>query len=56
MSNLDHAVRWIQSIGKCGSLSAKSSICTRTANHDGNHRAEQMGGVRDGYIFEEWPW
>ncbi len=56
MTDLERAVRYIQSIGRCGSLSKKASICTRMTNHEGNHKAQEMSGPRDGHIYEEWVW
>jgi hypothetical protein len=56
-ASLGQARRFLQSIGKCGSLNADAYLCTMKANHQGtNHKAEIMGGIDDGKLLAEWPW
>lgn len=51
------AIKYLQSIGKCASVSAMGNMCTITANHSGRkHQAQVMGGIDDGKRLEEWDW
>lgn len=43
--------------GKCGSISLHGNLCNLTANHrPRNHELQQVGGVNDGFVIEEWEW
>lgn len=57
-SKIEEQRKFLWSIGKCGSLSKKGSLCTITANHRPHkHQAQVMEpGPDDGLVLEEWDW
>ncbi len=54
--NMEAAINYLHSIGKCGSKSQSGALCTLRENHDGYHQAQQMGGPMDGKVYSTWEW
>jgi hypothetical protein len=53
----DEDIHFLQSIGKCASVSEDNFLCTLNANHYGRmHKAQIMGGQEDGRVLAQWPW
>lgn len=53
----DEDIHFLQSIGKCASVSDQGYICTLSENHYGRmHKAQVLGGIDDGKVLQQWPW
>lgn len=54
--DIETAVAYLHSIGRCGSKSKTNALCSLRENHSGEHQAQQLGGPLDGAIYSAWSW
>lgn len=54
--DIDAAIAYLHSIGRCGSKSQSDALCSLRENHIGYHQAQQLGGPLDGKVYSQWSW